>query len=223
MRGKVKQSIAWALLTIALLVFLVQPEPMAAQKRAALMPPAGTWLLNFELHGNPQKISVTLPGESKPRVYWYLLYTVTNETGEEINFYPQIELFTDTFKLYRADQDIRRVVFSAIQKRYATTIPLLERQQAITGKLLMGQDNARDSVAIFEDFDPKARSIDIFVSGLSNEIVRIKSPLKADQDSAQPAETLLRRTLRLNYKVPGDDLNPNDRVILYQDRSWVLR
>jgi len=223
MRGKVKQSIVWAVLTIVLLFFLVQPEPMAAQKRAALAPPAGTWLLNFELHGEPQKISVTLPGERQPRTYWYLLYTVTNETGNELNFYPQIELFTDTFKLYRAGRDIRRVVFSAIQKRYATTIPLLEPQQDIIGKLLTGDDNARDSVAIFEDFDPKARSINIFVSGLSNEIVRIKSPLKADQDSEEPAETLLRRTLKLNYKVPGDDLNPNERFVLYQDRGWVLR
>jgi len=223
MRGKVKQSIIWTALTVVLLVFLVQPEPMAAQKRAALMPPAGTWLIHLELHGEPQKINVALPGETQPRTYWYLLYTVTNNTGAEVNFYPKFELFTDTFKLYRAGKDIRRVVFAAIKKRYATTIPLLERQQDITGKLLIGDDNARDSVAIFEDFDPKARSVKLFMSGLSNEIARIKSPLKGAQDAEEPAETILRRTLLLNYKVPGDDLNPHERVILYQDRSWVLR
>ncbi|MCP4709526.1 MAG: hypothetical protein GY869_12940 [Planctomycetes bacterium] len=218
-----KQSIVWTVLTIVLLVFLMQPEPMAAQKRAAMIPPAGTWLLDFELHGDPQKISMILPGETQARTYWYLLYTVTNDTGDDVNFYPKVELFTDTFKLHRAGKNVRRMVFAAIKERYATTIPLLERQQNITGKLLTGEDNARDSVAIFEDFDPKARSINVFVSGLSNEIVRVKSPLKVDQDSDQTAESLLRRTLKLNYKVPGDKLNPNERVILYQDRSWVLR
>ncbi|MFC1782552.1 hypothetical protein ACFL02_03080 [Planctomycetota bacterium] len=224
MRKQNKQSLVRPLLMLVFLVaFTRSPAPVTAQRRATLVPPPGTWLLDLQLHGNPQKINVTLPGEKKPRTYWYLLYTVTNNTGQDVNFYPQIDLFTDTFLVYRAENNVRRVVFEAIRKRYATTIPLLEPQNRVTGRLLVGEDNARDSVAIFEDFDPKSNAVKIFIGGLSSEIVKIKTPTILNTQPDKPQETLLRRSLMLEYQVPGDSLNPSARVMLYQKRSWVLR
>ncbi len=192
------------------------PEP-------ALVPPAGTWQLDFEIHGEPRRISIILPGDAEPRSFWYLLYTITNNTGQDVEFYPQFELMTDTFKLYNAGDKVRRPVFEAIRKRYAETIPLLEPQSMLTGRLLVGKDNARDSVAIFEDFDPNATEASVFVAGLSNETVKMEISEKAESGEKVTKEVLLRKTLMLKYQVPGDRFNPEKRVMLYRDREWLMR
>jgi len=214
------------------------PEP-------ALVPPPGTWQLDIELHGDLEQTLVQLPGSSQAKSYWYLLYTITNNTGRDVVFYPQFELMTDTFQLHRAGVNIRRPVFEAIRRLYDRTIPLLEPQSMITGHagpgqakgILQGQDNARDSVAIFEDFDPNATKVKIFIAGLSNETVTVElsHPPAADaagdaeDDGRQPGQdkaakrVLLRKTLMLEYQVVGDAYNPQGRVVLYRNRKWVMR
>jgi hypothetical protein len=186
----------------------------------SLVPELGTWQFDIQLYGDPQRIEITLPGSTESKTYWYLLYTITNNTGKERDFYPQFELFTDTLRLYQAGVKVRRPVFEAIRARYNNTIPLLEPESMVTGRILVGEDNARDCVAIFEDFDPAANSVKIFISGLSNETVKVKSPL-ADSDNAR--EFLLRKTLMMQYQVPGDALSPEKRVMLYRTRDWIMR
>ncbi len=192
------------------------PEP-------ALVPLPGTWQLDLELHGDPQKIQITPPGSSQPRTYWYLLYTVTNNTGQDIEFYPQFDLFTNTFKLYQADVKPYRAIINLLRDRYASTLPLLEPPSTITGVIRQGKDNARDSVAVFEAFDPKANHVRIFISGLSNETVTIYHPVKIDPKTQKPVPVLLRKTLMLEYQAPGDALNPQNRVMLYRGRKWIMR
>ena len=179
--------------------------------------------LELELHSEPQLVSITLPGDTEPRRFWYLLYTVTNNTGQDVQFYPQFDLLTDTFKLYHAGLKVRRPVFEAIRARYSTSIPLMEAESMITGRILVGQDNARDSVAVFEDFDPQATSVSIFVAGLSSETVTVEHPMRIDPETGKNAQVLLRKTLVLEYQVPGDQYNPDNRVMLYRDRNWVMR
>jgi hypothetical protein len=192
------------------------PEP-------SLVPETDVWQLELELHGEPQQVLVTMPGEDEPRRFWYLLYTVYNNTGSDVDFYPQFDLFTDTFKLYRAGVKSRQVVFEAIRQAYARTIPLLESEDMITGRILQGQDNARDSVAIFEDFDPNATSVKIFMAGFSNETVEIKAPVEIGVQVGGGGSLLLRKSLQLSYQVPGDRFNPGNRVMLYRGRKWIMR
>ena len=199
------------------------PEP-------ALVAPPGTWQLDLELHGNPQQINIRLPGDTESRRFWYLLYTVTNDTGKEVEFYPQFDFYTNTFKLYHAGVRVPRAVFEAICQRYQKTFPLLEPDNMLTGKMLVGKDNARDSVAIFTDFDPKATSASIFIAGLSNETVTIEPPIAEKTVSGpingvqiEQKEVLLRKTLMLEYRVPGDELNLENRIMLYNKRDWVMR
>jgi len=221
------------------------PEP-------ALVPEPDTWQLDLELHGNPQQIYIRLPGDSEGRRFWYLLYTITNNTGRDIEFYPQFDLYTDTFKLVHAGVRVPRAVFEAIQKRYDKTIPLLEPENMVTGRILIGQDNARDSVAIFQEFDPNATGARIFIAGLSNETVTVTMPTPSNttpaiENAADQSETgqntvgpdnirqdktekntlgrnvLLRKTLMLEYQVPGDNLNPGEKVMLYRRRNWIMR
>ena len=191
--------------------------------KPALVAPVGVWQLDIELHGHPKLIPFTLPGDMQPRNYWYLLYTITNNTGRDVDFFPQIELFTDTFKLHIAGSRVRNLVFEAIRDRYSKTIPLLESQDRVSEKLLQGRDNSRDSVAIFEDFDPNAAQTRIFLSGASNETVTVAHPLLIDEKTQKPKEVLLRKTLMLEYRVAGDRYRPEQRLMLYQKRSWIMR
>ena len=62
---------------------------------------ADGWQLDFEFH-DPTRITLTLPGEAEPTTFWYLLYTVTNNTGREVEFYPTFHLVTDTLGLVLA-------------------------------------------------------------------------------------------------------------------------
>jgi hypothetical protein len=192
------------------------PEP-------ALVPLTGDWQLDIELHGDPKLLQIVPPGETKTKNYWYLLYTVTNNTGQDVDFLPQIELFTDTFKLHMAGSKVRNSVFQAIRNRYRHTIPLMEPQDRVSEKLLQDQDNSRDSVAIFEDFDLDATQVRIFLSGGSNEVATVEHPILRDKTTQKPNKFLLRKTLMLEYQVSGDRYRPEKRVMLYKDRSWIMR
>ena len=197
--------------------------PTSAAPKPSLVPEPGIWQLDFELHGDPKQIQITLPGDTQPRIFWYLLYTVTNNTSQEVEFYPQFDLFTDNFLLYHAEDTAPKPVFEAIHQLYRHTLPLLEPQEMVTGKILIGEDNARDSVAIFTDFDPNANSAKIFTAGLSNETVTVDCPVNVNSNTKKPEKILLRKTLMLQYRVPGDQYNPKNRAMLYSSRDWIMR
>ena len=221
------------LLVVAAVGLVVSPLAPAAPE-PALVPPDGAWQLEIELHGDLQQTIVKLPGSDEAKSYWYLLYTITNNTGQDVVFYPQFELMTDTFRLHRSGVNVRRPVFEAIRELYDRTIPLLEPESMITGQagpgqakgILQGQDNARDSVAIFQDYDPNATKIRVFIAGLSNETVTVEllSRPAAEEPGVKTAQkVLLRKTLMLEYQIVGDAYNPQGRVALYRNRKWVMR
>jgi hypothetical protein len=214
----------WHMVFVGAIAAVIYVAMSLAAPKPAMVPPLGSWQLDLELHGDPQPIQITLPGDAQSRTYWYILYTVINNTGQDVDFYPQFDLFTDTFKLYHADVKPRDLVFDAIQARYKTTIPLLEPVNNVMGTILQGRDNARDSVAIFEDFDPNAHHARIFISGLSNETIQVDIPAGAPDPKTQKTKTvLLRKTLMLEYQVPGDRMNLENRSMLYRSREWIMR
>ena len=189
----------------------------------ALVPPPGTWQLDLQLHGQPRQIAITLPGDTEPQSFWYLPYTISNNTSHDAEFYPRVELFTDTLKLYQAGVGVRRPIFEAIRRRYHQSLPLLEPQSMLTGRVLQGQDNARDSVIIIRDFDPNATTVKLFFTGLSSETVTVDYPVQISNDENPPKRLLLRKTLVLQYDVPGDAINLEKRVMLYRGRQWIMR
>lgn len=214
-------NIKQTLLTI-IFFSLIAGVAVAAPK-PALVPADGVWQLDIEFHGQPQQITITMPGDAEPRSFWYLPYTITNNTDHEVRFYPQFDLLTDTLKLYHAGEGVRQPIFEAIRERYNSTIPLLEPESMITGRILLGADNARDSLVIFPDFDPEATSVSIFVAGLSNENVIVEHPTLTEDEEAQPKQVLLRKTLRMQYRIVGDAINPGQRVLLYHSLDWIMR
>lgn len=208
--------------TLAGLIMAPATELVAAPMPSPV-PLPDTWQLDIRIHGTPQRIVVQSPGQDHPKAFWYLPYTITNHTGRDVDFYPECEVFTNTFKLYKAGRGVRKAVFNAVRNRYNRTIPLMESEENVTGRILQGQDNQRDSVIIFEDIDPNANEVKLFFSGISNEFAIVKSPVDKDPETGTARNYLLKKTLMLQYQIPGDALNQDQKVMLYRNRSWVMR
>ncbi len=188
-------------------------------------PTTTSWTLDFSFH-DPQRITLTLPGDRHETTFWYMLFDVGNETGRDVAYYPTFRLVTDTLQVVEGGGAISPSVYDAICARHRKEYPFLVVPSKITGPLLQGRDNARASVAVFRQFDPIANSFTIFVGGLSGEIVRVANPsFDATQEAsdANPRFFILRRTLALRYDIPGD---PDTRKLakpIRRSRDWVMR
>ncbi len=190
-----------------------------------------SWQLDFT-HGSPQRIVVKNPGDLVPKVYWYMTYTVTNRTEREQMFFPVFELLTDDGRVIRSDKAIPLGVFQAIKAREKK--PLLEQTVQIAGQIRIGEDQARDGVAIWcEPMQPeKMGSFSIFVAGLSGESILMKKD--GDQyvkvgkgqelGAGQAKETLtLRKTLQINYLIRGDEFYPGEDEVNKNSELWIMR
>src|SRR5258706_9569208 len=80
-----------ALLAAGLLLFSNNPEAQAYPKPSINRI---AWELDFQ-HGMPSRIMVRVPGSDAPQAFWYMPFTVTNNTGDEQQFLPVFELVDD--------------------------------------------------------------------------------------------------------------------------------
>lgn len=223
-------------------IALATPEPSA-------IPVA--WELKLD-PTQPMRIQVDT-GSGK-KTYWYLLYTVKNETGEDIDFHPEIVRVNEMDSEVPADKvsenpaaapkvtvdpsivglDAR--IFKAIAQRHAKTHPFLVTPVEAIGRLLQGSDNARTSVAVFPELDPRVNKFTIFFGGLSGERITRPNPAyeartgAADQsnghgadDDVNPKLFVLRKTLAMPYTLPGDPRTRVNATPVLGRMTWVMR
>ncbi len=215
-------------LTLAACFIVAALSPLAVSAPEPKVVPAD-WEIKFTCEA-PQPIILRLPGEEQPRVFWYMLYTVTNQTGQDRIYVPNFVLYTDSGQILRGAESVSPSVFQAIQLRHHA--PLLDDVSAMTGLLRQGEDNAKDGVAIFTDIDGAARAFDVFVGGLTGELVREKLPTpvkvtEPDNDGKTQTiikdEIVLRKTLLLHYRMPDDASLRNGKPAIADGSGWVMR
>lgn len=193
------------------------PEP-------AIAPALNHWNIDVEF-SKPQQISVAVPTDGTngaPRRFWYIILTVTNNSGADVPYFPSCDLMTDTFKIVPAGKDVMGIVFEKIKLAQQGRYPFLESFELVDDRILQGSDNARDIAIIWPDFDDKAKNVDLFIGGLSNEIAVIDHPLKKDK-AGNPEKVYLRKTLQLKYAIGGDKKFRSDSRLAYKTRNWVMR
>ena len=95
-----------------------------------------------------------------------------------------------------------RAAFDAIKRRERNQF--LEDFTQIGGEIRLGEDQAKDGVAIWEQPAREMGQFSIFVSNLSGESVTLKDDKGAEVKNADGKPTILRKTLQLNYFVRGD-------------------
>lgn len=170
-----------------------------------------SWELKFT-HGRPQRVVVELPGHN-PSAWWYMTYTVTNQSDRELIFLPVFEMLTSDGQVIRSDKNIPLPVFEAICQREGNRF--LEQTTQLAGEIRLGDEQSRDGVAIWPEPMKEMGNFSIFVGGLSGEAVTIPGP--------DDKPVILRKTLQLNYLVRGDDVYPGEDEVNENPEQWVMR
>ena len=190
-----------------------------------------SWELAFK-HGGPKRVVVTLPGVGN-RAFWYLTYSVTNTSDQEQTFLPEFVMVTKDGREHPSDKNVPYKVFEAVKRREGKKF--LEPASRVAGTLRVGEDQARDGVAIWPEPMAEMGSFSIFVSGLSGETVTLKmvdgKPVKVKPERmsqelkgvAKEDVIILRKTLQLNYVVFGDDVYPGLDEVNVRPEQWVMR
>ena len=187
------------------------------------------WELTFQ-YKDLQPMQVHVPGEPSPRLFWYLRYAVTNRTGKDQIYIPSFELYTRTGQLIRAGENVPTYVFEHI--REVLNDPFIKDASEITGKLLQGEDNAKDGLAIWPDFDPSAGTIKLFIGGLSGETAEVQLPrpvrvreMDVDGRIKEVIKTklILSKTLQLTYEIPGQKEGRLRAPIKFVGKKWIMR
>lgn len=189
------------------------PKPAVIQK-------LNEWTVDVTFD-QPKQVTVDIAGLG-PQRFWYTIVTLTNKTGNEVDFYPECDLVTDTYQVVPAGKGIRKVVFDKIKIHQQGRYPFLESLDFTDNKILQGADNTVDIAIIWQDFCPKAKTVSLFISGLSNETVAIDHPVKKNQDGSS-AKVHLRKTLELRYAVAGDEKLRDTANFDYKGKNWVMR
>ncbi len=205
----------WGLLILGVFccVSIGAPKPAIIQD-----PGLYTVGVKFE---HPQQLVVQ--GHGGPEVLWYTILTVTNRSGGDVDFYPRCELMTDSFEIVSAGRELPSRVFSQIKRRHKDKYPFLESLEQSGNKLLEGEDNAKDIAIIWRDFDREAKSVELFISGLSNETAVVEFPRTKGSGFAGVQKVYLRKSLQLSYNLRGDPNLRRDVKLTYKSKTWVMR
>ena len=202
---------------------IVLAVAFAARFAVAFPEPSRTpvsWELKFE-PATPKRIVVQVPGESAPKAYWYVTYTVTNNTDADQNFLPSFEWVTKEGKIVRSDKGVPNAVFEKIKA--TTRNKLLENNVKIGGTLRQGEDQAKDGVAIWEETDPRLGDFSIFVGGLSGENVQLTDSSGKTMTDEAGKPVLLFKTLELDYRLAGDAVYAGNDLLIKREQKWVMR
>lgn len=200
-------------LVVLATVCLAGPEP-------AIVQGPGQWTVEVKFE-QPQQLVLPWGGNGDAH-YWYTIITVTNRTGQDVEFYPRCELMTDTFQIVPAGRNVPPIVFEKIKERHQSRYPLLESLNKVENRILEGEDNSKDIAIIWRDFDKRAASFKLFITGLSNETAVVDHPVAVDADG-DPIQVFLRKTLELDYVLRGDPAMRSVVEVAYKGKSWVMR
>ncbi|MHC4642855.1 MAG: hypothetical protein ACYS32_14525 [Planctomycetota bacterium] len=192
---------------------LAAPEP-------AIVPGPKDWTMDVTFE-HPQQIIVRME-KGGPRRFWYTIITLTNQSGQDVDFYPTCDLMTDTFHIIPANKHTPAGVFKQIKGRHQRKYPFLEALEKSGNKMLEGEDNTKDIAVIWPDFDKQVKNIKVFISGLSNETAVVEHPVLKDA-AGGPVKVYLRKTLEISYSLSGDPALRSYGKLGYKGKRWVMR
>jgi hypothetical protein len=203
----------------------------AGQRPAEAFPKPSLYPISWQFkftHSVPKRITVKVPGENEPKAYWYMTFSVTNNSDSEQDFLPTFDLFTKDGKELHAEKKVPLAVYEEIKKRERNRS--MEPLERIAGKLRIGEDQMREGVAIWSEPSTRMGTFHIFVSGLSGESVlmkdgeeiQIKDWTKVSEEDRKK-QTILRKTLDLTFQVSGDEVHPEEHPAHAVTEEWVMR
>jgi hypothetical protein len=182
------------------------PEPDPVPRR---------WQLAVE-PGPLRMATFDVPGRG-PAPYFFLTYKVTNTSSTDLLFTPMFDLVTEDGQIYRSGRDVPSEVTRAALELLSS--PFLQDQVSIVGMLLQGEANAKEGLVIWPVPAMEASELSVFASGFSGETrgVPVKGP------DGKTHNVLLRKSLMIRYKPPGDLRAVGSNPVVVSEQRWVMR
>jgi len=214
---------------IKLIVLLAVLSPLAIAAPTPT-PSLVTWQMDCMVPDSLKPIRMQIGDDENAKTFWYLRILVTNKTGEDIDFIPDVDLVTNTGEIHPNDLDVPVAVFTEVKSLYNQ--PLLMDLTDATGKVLQGDDNAKAILLMFSDFDPDAGQADVYITGLSGEteVVKLPEPVTKTRVTVEGEEVtetveavILRKTLKLTYQLPGSIEARLAEGATLVSQEWVMR
>lgn len=174
------------------------------------------WQLDLDV-GPLRVASVDTPGQG-PMLYFYLTYTVTNNTDQDILLAPSFELSTETGTNVVAGQGVPAAVTRELLERLGN--PLLNDQVNMIGVLRRGEAHARDGLVVWPVRDVQADEARVYMAGFSGETTRVQV---VDRQTGKPRDVVFRKTLMAIHEVPGHVDNRGSAEIERVESRWIMR
>lgn len=146
--------------------------------------------------------------------FWYFTYELVNNTGSDQRFAPRIELLTDEGRVVKQGDGVPSRVTRDI-KTYLKN-PLLEDQFEILGTVLQGEPHAKSGIVVFKADDLEPTELAVMVQGLSRATEKRPNPKTGES-------VTLRKTVRIDYLVPGDPQPRPGADYPVVSRGWIFR
>ena len=182
---------------------IAAPEPEAVPRR---------WQLRLD-PGDLRVAIIDTPGVGE-RMYLYMTYKVVNNSGEDRDFAPWFELATDSGQIVRAGRDVPHAVVQELLRRIDS--PFLQDDLSVQGRLLQGQENAREGLVVWNAPDITAGEYTVFAMGFSGETKAVPRP-----DTGK--EIVLRKTLMLVHAGTGRLDPTTGRPLERIQERWIMR
>src|ERR1700679_4014069 len=100
------KTLRWiSIVSLTVIVALLAVRTARAGKFPEPSPYPVDWELTFT-HDAPKRIVVDVPGSNTPQAYWYIKYSVTNNSDKEQQFLPVFEMMTNDGTIIRSDDKI---------------------------------------------------------------------------------------------------------------------
>ncbi len=189
-------------------------NPVVSEAAAAPQPkPVPT---RWEFRVDPGELrTMVVPSAGKPdQAYYYFVYEVTNNTGQDRALAPSFELVTDLGESKRSGEnvpaDVPRQIIRALKD------PLMLTELDMLGTLPQGSENAKRGVVVWPVNDTSIDEVTIYAAGFSGESIRVERP-----DTGE--EIILRKSLMLRHQIPGDLVVTSDDPLERTLDQWVMR
>lgn len=175
--------------------------------------PAVGWGAAKELSFTPSELRLFKDAETGKH-YWYMTYDVVNAGEKEVRFAPRIDLVVDDGRILAQGDGVSSGVVRQIKKFLKND--LLEDQFEILGEVLPGKEHAKSGLVVFRADDLEPTELTVMVQGLSRETEKKPHP-----KTGEPVT--LRKTVRLDYLVPGDPKPRGSTTYPIVNREWIFR
>ncbi len=169
----------------------------------------GQWQIEFV--AGPMRLYID---PESAESYWYFTYKAVNRTGQDRWWAPKLELLDDHGRLQRSGKEVPVIIGKRIQALIGN--PLVEDQYQVLGEIHQGESNAKEGFVVWKAAPLDATELHLFVRGISSEFKRMENPKGGP-------EVVLHKTLKRDYRVPGDPRATPATPLVCEQTEWILR